>query len=232
MEEPEEGKESFEIRLGNISPDRSLVIHISTQVEHYINLILKFSLGFAGTDTISFGDTNRALSFNAKINLLLDFKGIDNEDQAHLIKLSEIRNQFAHNFSINSFTSLNSNKNGRLSIKHLEKFFSESVPNYTQNNENLRVLFIELSNKINLVISKVLAKLEKSAHELGHTEGAAYWQKTIKMLLKDPEFMQRFTKEELKGIDTLFSEANATLLSYLRENYISEELAIKGKKLL
>jgi hypothetical protein len=54
-------------------------------------------------NSISFGNKSTALSFRAKVNLLLDMKVFDKNDNWKLEKFMEIRNQFMHNFDASTY---------------------------------------------------------------------------------------------------------------------------------
>lgn len=227
-----ETHKEFNLDFYNLSIDRSLVLHISTQIEFIINTILKISLGFTENECYSFGMTSKALSFNAKIIMLLDFQGIDNSDQKHFIKLSEIRNQFAHNYSIKDFLSLESNQNGQDAIKHLESYFSIEIKDYIRSNDNLKTLFIHLSLKITMIINRVLKKIESKALEIGETHGAIEWHRIVKKLMTDHEYLGTFKQDQLDGVMKLLEDVNKEFKAYQEAIVNKEESIVKGKKLI
>lgn len=231
MDESQKPKE-FKLDYINLSIDRSLVIHISTQIEFIINNILSWSLGFTGTENYSFGTTSKALSFNAKIILLLDFEGISKNDQKHFVKLAEIRNQFAHNYLIENFTSLESNDNGQQAIKHLESCFSAKIDRYSRTNDNLKRLFIYLSLEITEIVNRVLRKIESKALEIGETHGAIEWHKIVKRLMTDESYIKTFSGDQLDGVMKLLNDVNAKFQLYQEEVSKNEGSLIKGKKLM
>ena len=49
------------------------------------------------------GNTSSALSFSQKVNLLLDYKSITKEEKLKLESFMNIRNQFMHNQSADSY---------------------------------------------------------------------------------------------------------------------------------
>lgn len=55
-------------------------------------------------DTKSLGNSSSALSFNQKLNLLLDNKSISKEEKLKLESFMNIRNQFVHNKDANSYS--------------------------------------------------------------------------------------------------------------------------------
>ncbi|MCB9336078.1 MAG: hypothetical protein H6586_08005 [Flavobacteriales bacterium] len=72
-------------------------------------------------DSISFGETAQALSFNQKLNLLLDSRDIAKEDKMFFQTFMEIRNKFAHNRDIKTyFDACSSVKKVDFLKKHFE----------------------------------------------------------------------------------------------------------------
>jgi len=220
----------FKIDYNKISPDRSLVIHISTQVETLINTILKIAIGLGSEKTQSFGDTSSALSFNSKIILLLDFDAILRSDRNHFTKLSEIRNQFAHNYLVKDFMSLNNNKNGQDSIKHLEKHFAKKIDNYVRSNENLSKIFVYMTDRINEIISELLSKMESNALLVGKNIASIKKFEIMNSLLDNYEFISTFTPDQILGLQKLADRANEVFKNDF-DNTDKKDI-LKGLKLL
>lgn len=84
--------------------DRAFVIEISVSFETDLSNVLSLILRIPDyQNSKSFGNQNSALSFNHKINLLMDMKELDKKAVAKLQKFSEIRNKFAHCLEIDTF---------------------------------------------------------------------------------------------------------------------------------
>lgn len=87
-----------------IESTRSRVIEKSVELEELISLLLSNLLDIEKENSISFGTTSFALSFNSKINLLHDLNFLPSELKKNLVLFAEIRNKFAHVLSVDSFT--------------------------------------------------------------------------------------------------------------------------------
>ncbi len=61
----------------------------------------------------SLGNKSSALSFNQKLNLLLDSGSIDKEEKLKMDIFMEVRNQFMHNLDVDSFVDVYKLLDGR-----------------------------------------------------------------------------------------------------------------------
>lgn len=83
---------------------RHQVLHFSLLLESYINNILAKALGILEvTKSKSFNYTNQSLSFNQKVNLLLDINLIEKDNEWKFQAFMEIRNKFMHVLEIDSY---------------------------------------------------------------------------------------------------------------------------------
>lgn len=80
---------------------RNKVLFYSLNLEAYSSTFLKWLLGIQDNDSISFGNTGKALSFDQKINLLIDIGSLQSSDKGKFQKFMEIRNQLMHNLKCN-----------------------------------------------------------------------------------------------------------------------------------
>lgn len=99
---------------------RSQVIEQVLRLEQAATITLKTMLRMFKKKTKTLGNQNSALSFKAKVDLLYDLNELNDEEYNHLIKIMEIRNQFAHNtnaISFEAFDEINPSIN-----KYLEKY--------------------------------------------------------------------------------------------------------------
>lgn len=119
---------------------RSWVISRVLRLEQTSTSLIKTILRLFKEKSITLGDQSSSLSFKSKIDLLFDLEEIEKDDYTHLIKLMEIRNQFAHNHRATSFESLDIiNKDIN---NYLEKFSSKN--NELNRESRLRQTFNEL----------------------------------------------------------------------------------------
>jgi CRISPR/Cas system CSM-associated protein Csm2 small subunit len=82
---------------------RAKVIEKAVGFEELISQLLSLLLEVDKNESISFGNKNIALSFNAKINLLIDLKFIPKEISKDFQLFAEMRNKFAHVLYVDSF---------------------------------------------------------------------------------------------------------------------------------
>lgn len=165
-------------KLG-INTDRSFVIEVSTRVEGIITLILAKTLRIIDyKSTTSFGNSNSALSFFAKLNLFLDLNGITKEQKSLLENFSFIRNKFAHLSEMETYYDVfSSNKDCK---NFIERRYSSKIESYTFDEENCQKLF-----KFLLVdIEVILLELYRTLTEVAYSEGAelhnSSWNKRFK----------------------------------------------------
>lgn len=83
--------------------DRVFILKISLKIEHSVSEYLAQLLEVKEPKvSFSFSNKSSALSFNQKINLLIDIGALTNDKKNVLITFMEIRNQFMHNvFAVN-----------------------------------------------------------------------------------------------------------------------------------
>lgn len=121
---------------------RSWVISQVLRLEQTSSSSIKSVLRMVKENPKTLGNQSSALSFKSKVDLLYDLEEIDQTEYNHLLKLMEIRNQFAHNSNAISFESLD-NINPQLN-KYLEKFEPPGLdPEITRENK-LQQIFSEL----------------------------------------------------------------------------------------
>ena len=121
---------------------RSWVISHVLRLEQTSSSLFRIILRMFKKDSKTLGNTSSALSFKSKIDLLYDLEEIDTTVYNHLIKLMEIRNQFAHNSNAISFEELdNINKNINT---YLEKFIPFEIDKEVDRETKLKAAFSNL----------------------------------------------------------------------------------------
>lgn len=85
---------------------RSWVIERILKIEESTSTALKGIFKIFKDKPKTVGNTSDALPFKSKIDLLLDIDEIDKIEYDRFIKISSIRNQFAHNYQADSFESI------------------------------------------------------------------------------------------------------------------------------
>ena len=77
---------------------RKEILRFSLIIEAFASGLLATLLKINDSDTsLSFGNKSYSISFNQKINLLIDLEVINKESKKILTTFAEIRNQFMHN---------------------------------------------------------------------------------------------------------------------------------------
>jgi hypothetical protein len=125
---------------------RNKVLSHSLRLDKLISIMLGELLGIDSTTTITLGNKSSALPFKSKVELLVDIGALDKIDKNKLIKFMEIRNQFAHNISAESFGTCFE------SIDGLVNFLKKNYPNAKGERKSEESLyerqFEELSNDL------------------------------------------------------------------------------------
>lgn len=82
---------------------RAFVIDKCVQIEHLVSDTIGSILDIDWKESKSFGQSGSSLSFNHKVNIIKDLKGLDKEEIKKFTCLMEIRNKFAHVLSVSTF---------------------------------------------------------------------------------------------------------------------------------
>ena len=85
---------------------RLCVIENSIFIDELISKVIGEILNIDWETSKSFGFESSAFSFNQKIQIIQDIKGVDKNDLKKLTCIANIRNKFAHVSQINSFEDL------------------------------------------------------------------------------------------------------------------------------
>jgi hypothetical protein len=129
---------------------RSFVLAQSLYVEKLASRVIAELLGIdRGTSSV-LGNTSKALSFNTKIDLLMDLEVLNKKDKAKFLTFMEIRNQFMHNSEAVSFVECLKFLNGK------ERWLLDNYPQDSNHSleERLRDSFDDLAKDIiNLTMS-------------------------------------------------------------------------------
>ncbi|HPF12534.1 MAG TPA: hypothetical protein PLP62_13855 [Flavobacteriaceae bacterium] len=142
--------------------ERQEILTFALLLENFSSIFLSGLLGIKDyRDTKSFGNTNISLSFNQKINLLIDIGALDSNERNKFLTFMEIRNQFMHNLAADSYESCYAFLKGK------EKFILDNYPQETTltKEEQLKKATVELADDILKktidLIDKVKEKIEK-----------------------------------------------------------------------
>lgn len=182
---------------------RLCIIENAIYIEHTISQLIGDLLQINPENSKSFGSASSSLSFNQKVNIILDIKGINRENLKKLVCLANIRNKFAHVLSIEKFSDLFDSATVGKEIKiNLDKWYLEPKPELNGMNIELiyRLCFYLLVNDI---IEFLLNLFKEHMYSLGWTDGEKQFKdeyvkvlnEEIKTLGVTPDFFQRVFKK-------------------------------------
>lgn len=153
---------------------RSRVIDDAVKVEWLINSLLSTLLGIDKDTSKSFGNKSGSLSFYSKVNLLLDLQIMKNGYKDKILAFSEIRNQFAHNYSIQEF--IDSPKELK---NKLIKWYGDNVesPDFDQ-------FYIKLIEDVQQCILDLFSSTMEMASNKGEVMGNLLWLDLLREEIK------------------------------------------------
>ncbi|MEJ7830583.1 MAG: hypothetical protein WKF91_20405 [Segetibacter sp.] len=102
-------KTMFDLKDVNIRL-RSIILEHALHLEFHSREIIFYILRTLKEDSKTLGNQSSSLSYKAKIDILYDLDEITPEQYNGLIKQMEIRNQFIHNYDIDTFSNLIADK--------------------------------------------------------------------------------------------------------------------------
>jgi hypothetical protein len=121
------------------------ILKTSLLIERFLSHFLGGLLNIKDVrKSISLGNKNTALSFNQKINLLIDIGALNSETKAKFQIFMELRNQFMHNIEAKTYTSCLSFMDGKES--YLLKKYPQNIT-YTKETQ-LRKAVSNLSTEV------------------------------------------------------------------------------------
>ncbi|MDP2385135.1 MAG: hypothetical protein Q8M29_02070 [Bacteroidota bacterium] len=157
---------------------RKDVLLSALYVEGYVSHFLARLLNVKDPDkSMSFGHTGKALSFNQKVNLLIDVGALKKEDQTKFITFMEIRNQFMHNMNAKTYELCFSY------IKGKDKFLLGMYPQKAtlSPEKQLEKAVSELTNEVTKLSISVIDKIA----DKGGQEAKAAMYKDLFEILKE-----------------------------------------------
>lgn len=215
---------------------RSWAIAQILRLEQTSSSALRGILRMFKPDSKTLGHQSSALSFKSKADLLFDLEEIDKTEYNHLIKLMEMRNQFAHNpeaISFTSFDSINKEINSYL-LKHCpSKFAAEQ-----DLEKKLRLIFEHL---FTLTAGKLLSieieytngirkEMRKHVNDIVVENLDSIWQKALernkKKMEKIPGLALIINKES--DLDYFYDDFRASMSEFTIEELKKMEGNLKS----
>jgi hypothetical protein len=183
---------------------RAFVVEMSVKIEHLLNVIISQLLGVKPEETRSFGNSSHALSFNAKANLLLDLNYLNKEQRQKFQIFMEVRNKFAHIYSVDTFEkcfSLTNNYNQLKKIFGIDKD-GESLE------KDMEYMFISLSLDI--------------ANTLNEIKDRIYSEMAVKYTQRRFTEAIKTKREEYKSKNPSNSDAVDDFIKYIKADLLNE----------
>jgi hypothetical protein len=137
---------------------RKFILTVSLLVENFTSIFLSRLLEIKDhRQTISFSNKSSNLSFNQKINLLIDIGAIPAGQRNKFLTFMEIRNQFMHNLEAKSYETCFDFIDGK------DKFVLKTYPQDPKKSreEQLEKATEELSNEVLSMSAKLYDKVKE-----------------------------------------------------------------------
>lgn len=138
--------------------DRSTILPAALLLESFTSAFLAQLLGIHDyRKTKSFGNKSGNISFNQKIELLIEMDALAKKEKAKFQTFMEIRNQFMHNIEADNFVNCFANLDGK------EKYILTQYPQSESLNheEKLKQASIELSNELVKIAVDIFDKVKE-----------------------------------------------------------------------
>ena len=160
---------------------RLCIIENTIVIEEFVSKSICSILDIVPNTSKSFGFSSSALSFNQKVQIIQDIKGIDKEVIKKFTCLTNIRNKFAHVLSIDSFDNLFTlSKNGKDIKKSLERWYQSLIDN--EHPEFYRLCFYLLIQEL---IEFLFMLLKNDMYNKGYKVGRNEAQKLFSEVLSN-----------------------------------------------
>ncbi len=179
---------------------RPFVIEESVLFEYNLSLIICKLLDIDISKSKSFGNSSSSLSFANKVNLLLDINVIDKNDKLKFEKLSEIRNQFAHNKDASDFTKCFSCISGLKTF--LEKLYGSNIDKLKNEEAQNSALFQNLLNDLTKILKKFIGAIIKKESDFQNAMLNQKYIETIDEFSNSDEYFAN----KLKKVAELFEK--------------------------
>jgi len=160
--------------INDISKSQNLRLYIlehTLLMEELVSISLGSILNIDWEKSKSFGYSSSSLSFNQKVQIIQDLKGINSIDIQKLNDLMVIRNKFAHIKSIETFQDFfEIGKSGEQVKKNLDKFYLKKFSLFKPENEEFRYKFYFFHLYLD-ISSMLMSKIMKHSYEEGEKDG-------------------------------------------------------------
>lgn len=181
---------------------RLCVIENCIFIEETISRVLGKILNIDWKESKSFGFNSSALSFNQKVHIIMDIKGLEPKELKELTTLMNIRNKFAHLSGIKTFDDLFSKtKVGKEIKKNFHTWYLDEngLPDIPKANHEkvLRLCFYLLVHNVAEILFKITGD---HMYDLGVADGKKEFTERLNFEILDSLKKMEGGKEFLKGV--------------------------------
>lgn len=186
------------MQINNYMPEtRNIVVQYATMLDEICSYSLSQLLQIDQDNSVSFGYKGQALSFNSKITLLYDIAGTDAILKSKFKVFAEIRNKFAHVFSVSSFDALRKlDKDQERNCNKILEWYTLDLKEYPDQEFRHIISYILLFKELEDYTLQIVAKdQERRGYEAGKFNSLQIFQEVVsKELLKLPEGLEIYKK--------------------------------------
>jgi len=145
-------------------PIRKEILSTSLIVEGFTSAFLSALLGIGDfTNSRTLGNKGGSLSFNQKVDLLIEIGALSKENRSKFQAFMEIRNQFIHNYSATTYEKCFAATDGK--AKYILKAYPQA--NNLSREEQLNAATHELSDEITTLTFALMKNVkEKFRHDI------------------------------------------------------------------
>ena len=193
-----------------IRRQRYLVIELTVQVEEILSKTLGNLLDIDWKKSKTLGYGSSALSFNQKVIIIQDIKGIDKLTKEKLDVLMYVRNKFAHVKEVNSFESFFSISDKATDLKKkLKKWYHKESDNFEDIEEENVNYFIRLvSDTQNFLVEISKDHSKNKGYEKGLNEATERINDELIAEMRNIEGGDEKLDEIFKRLKKEFNEKN------------------------
>ena len=206
---------------------RKEILQYSLLLENFTSIFLSTLLGIKNYEsTKTFGNQGGSLSFNQKVDLLIDIGALDKEEKKKFLCFMEIRNQFVHNYDAKNYESCFSYLEGKANFI-LKAFPQDSaLPMEEQLQKAVNELAGDVVKKTVNLIEKIKEKFRKDIE----AEMLRKFQQDSLQSITEIEnvFNDLYTAKKKNGEKTIDIEELVDLGSLIKKAYFG--LVIKKTK--
>ncbi|MCC9065042.1 hypothetical protein ACHRV1_25695 [Flavobacterium aquidurense] len=200
--------------------NRQEILQYSLLIENFTSIFLSKLLGIENyEETKSFGNQSGNLSFNQKIDLLIDIGALDKNEKKKFQTFMEIRNQFMHNYNAKNYESCFNYLEGKATF--ILKIFPQNAELPTE--EKLHKATIELAGDVLKTTVNLIEKIKEKISKDVEGEMLKKFKTDTLEIIKQIEdgFNELYTAQKEKGAKTINIEELKGLGTLIRRSYYS-----------